>query len=253
MAHQLFIDLVSRPALFALILFLIRAIVCFSLERMFPANHVTYRTVWLRDLGAWALTIYLFSPLAKFFDRLVVLRPTYPNAVLALPFAIRFIVFLLLVDFFTYWVHRLMHSRHVWRVHKWHHSPTYMYWLAGNRASVLQLGLMLYVYVSFDGLLFDAAAGPLAAFIAAFTTLWNDWLHVNVPWGSRWVEWFVTTPRYHRIHHSDDPAHYEKNLAGTFPIMDRLFGTYFDPDKARTLSGFGIKERVHPARMALGV
>jgi sterol desaturase/sphingolipid hydroxylase (fatty acid hydroxylase superfamily) len=159
---------------------------------------------------------------------------------------------LLLTDFVYYWVHRFMHMRHVWRIHKWHHSPTYMYWLAGTRGSLLNVCLVFYFFALTDGLLFDATRGRLVAFLLIFSALQNDWMHLNVRWGSRWIEWFVITPRYHHIHHSNDPAHYEKNLASLFPIYDRLFGTYFDPDKVPTISKFGIGEPAQ-TRMVFGI
>jgi len=253
MVHKLLLNLLSAPAFFVILLLLIRAAIFCPLERMFPAGEVAYRTVWLRDLGAWTFAIFAIVPVANIIDRLIVIRPTFPSAVLALPFAVRFLLFLLVTDFFLYAAHRLMHTRPVWRIHKWHHSPTYMYWLAGTRGSVLQVGLTSYSAFCADGLLFDAAVGPLAAFVLTFNALRNDWAHLNVRFGNKWLEWFVVTPRYHRIHHSDDPAHYKKNLAGTFPVFDRLFGTYFDPGTVPTISKFGINEPVRPARMALGI
>lgn len=253
MMHHPLLDLLSQPTLFVIVLLLVRAVILFPLERAYPANHVAYRSVWLRDTAAWVVLTFAIVPVANGLDRLLALRPTYPGAVLALPFAVRFLLFLLLTDFLYYWAHRLMHSRHVWRIHKWHHSPTYMYWLAGNRGSLLQVGLVFFLSAFADGLLFDAAAGRLALFVLVFNALRNDWMHLNVPWGGHRLEWFVVTPRYHRIHHSDHPDHYEKNLAITFPIFDRLFGTYFDPARAPTISRFGINEPVRPARMALGI
>ncbi|MGO9418883.1 sterol desaturase family protein [Roseiarcus sp.] len=49
-------------------------------------------------------------------------------------------------------MHRLMHTRHFWRFHKWHHSPTYMYWLAGCRATVQQQFPVGVPYINFHRL-----------------------------------------------------------------------------------------------------
>jgi sterol desaturase/sphingolipid hydroxylase (fatty acid hydroxylase superfamily) len=90
--------------------------------------------------------------------------------------------------------------------------------------------------------------------IGAFSSFQNDWMHVNVTWRSNWLEWFVVTPRYHHIHHSDDPAHYTANLAALFTFWDRLFGTYVDPDRVQGESlSFGIGEQVPLSRLFLGV
>ncbi len=61
------------------------------------------------------------------------------------------------------------------------------------------------------------------------------------------------TPRYHHIHHSDNPAHYKANLAALFTIWDRLFGTYVNPDDVKEPLSFGIGENVPLVRLAIGV
>jgi sterol desaturase/sphingolipid hydroxylase (fatty acid hydroxylase superfamily) len=37
--------------------------------------------------------------------------------------------------------------------------------------------------------------------------------------------WLLTSPQYHRIHHSLKPAHFDKNFAAWFPLWDILFRT----------------------------
>ncbi|MEJ7663912.1 MAG: hypothetical protein WKG07_32470 [Hymenobacter sp.] len=36
-------------------------------------------------------------------------------------------------------------------------------------------------------------------------------------------------PQYHHRHHGDDPAHYGINFAIHFPLIDKVFGTYYLP------------------------
>ena len=45
----------------------------------------------------------------------------------------------------------------------------------------------------------------------------------------------------HHIHHSDDPAHYNKNFDMVLNIWDKIFSTYFSDDK-NTKIKFGIKD-----------
>ena len=171
MAHNLLLHIISGPAVFVILLLLIRAAIILPLERKFAASPVDYRRVWPRDIGAWTLATFAIIPIAGAMDRLVLFRPSYPGTLLALPFAIRFLLFLLITDFFVYWAHRLMHTRYVWRIHKWHHSPPYMYWLAGTRGSLLQAALQFYCAAVADGILFDAATGELGAFVLTFNAL----------------------------------------------------------------------------------
>jgi sterol desaturase/sphingolipid hydroxylase (fatty acid hydroxylase superfamily) len=52
-------------------------------------------------------------------------------------------------------------------------------------------------------------------------------IRVRLPWLDR----ILVTPQVHRIHHSIDPQHYNKNFADALPIFDIVFGTYYRPDK----------------------
>jgi sterol desaturase/sphingolipid hydroxylase (fatty acid hydroxylase superfamily) len=120
-------------------------------------------------------------------------------------------------DFGHYWVHRLLHTRHLWRAHKWHHYPTYMYWLAGVRGSVVQTTLVNIPYLA-AGVFLAIAPWWMFWAIILKNTAQNDVMHLNVWWGNGWLEWFIVTPRYHHVHHSDNPEHYRSNLAPLFPI-----------------------------------
>jgi sterol desaturase/sphingolipid hydroxylase (fatty acid hydroxylase superfamily) len=84
-------------------------------------------------------------------------------------------------------------------------------------------------------------------------TIENDFMHLNMRVGNRWLERIIVTPRYHHIHHSDNPEHYNNNLAALFTIWDRLFGTYLDPEKVPRNLTFGIGESVPAVRLVVGL
>lgn len=141
---------------------------------------------------------------------------------------LKFCLFLVVQDFIRYWLHHLLHDRRLWCAHRWHHSLTTFWWLAGVRASVVQ-----HVVFSSPLLLFWAMGVPPSYLVglACFEAAQNNFMHANG--GGRWVrrlEWLLITPRAHAIHHSEDPAHAAKNLGSLFSVWDRLFGTYVDPD-----------------------
>ena len=160
--------------------------------------------------------------------------------------------YLVIADFGHYRIHRFMHHKYVWRIHKWHHSPTQMYWLAGYRATIPQDVIVNLLYL-FAYSLFGLSPWWMELAIGPFNNLQNDWMHINVTWRSNWIEWLIVTPRYHHIHHSDNPSHYMKNLAALFTVWDRLFGTYVDPESVKGELSFGIGEEVPPLRLVLGV
>jgi sterol desaturase/sphingolipid hydroxylase (fatty acid hydroxylase superfamily) len=39
----------------------------------------------------------------------------------------------------------------------------------------------------------------------------------------------LASPRFHRWHHTDEAAARDKSFAGTFPVWNIVFGTYYMP------------------------
>jgi sterol desaturase/sphingolipid hydroxylase (fatty acid hydroxylase superfamily) len=85
---------------------------------------VSYRKVILNDLTAFVVFQFVIFPLAEQINRYISIRPQLPEMILALPLLVRVLCYFVIADFGHYWIHRFMHSRHVWRIHKWHHAPT---------------------------------------------------------------------------------------------------------------------------------
>ena len=251
MIHDLLWYILGRTTLFGLLLLLFRVTVWTAVERLQPAHSVSYREVIWRDIGAAVVCGVAIIPAAGHVNRWVSFQPAF-SALSELPLAARFMLYLIVADFGHYWIHRFMHTRHAWRIHKWHHAPCYMYWLAGARGSFLQTILVNIPYIFAEGLV-RLAPWWMGLAIIMKNSLQNDWMHINVRWGARWLEWIVVTPRYHHIHHSDDPRHYKANLAALFPIWDHLFGTYVDPDGEPEKLTFGIAEHVPAIRLAVGL
>jgi len=216
-----------------------------------PARPIQYRDFILYDLSAVLLYTIFFQMAVFITDRIPV--PQYVSAeILGLPTELKMVLFIVVEDFLLYWVHRFMHTKHVWRVHKWHHSPTYMYWLAGFRTTFPHCVLFNLPFILALPILYKA---PSLAFMLIMVEHMcrNDWMHMNVTWESDWLEWLIVTPRYHHIHHSADPRHHVANLGSLFTIWDRLFGTYLNPQTVNTELTFGTGEKDHPARLILGI
>ncbi|MGB8538130.1 MAG: sterol desaturase family protein [Acidobacteriaceae bacterium] len=240
------------PAVFFALLFLSRAIFFTTVETIRPARRIDYRSVILNDLVACALYIFVVIPAAGYLSRIVPGYHPFPARVSHLPLALRVALYFILADFGHYWVHRLHHTQHFWQMHKWHHSPTYMYWLGGVRATIPQQFMVNVPYIIAYPFV-DIAPWWMGLAIAMQSAIQNDWMHMNVTWRSKWLEWVFVTPRYHHIHHSDNPQHYDKNLANMLTVWDRLFGTYFDPDDVDMKLSFGIREKENPVRLMLGL
>jgi sterol desaturase/sphingolipid hydroxylase (fatty acid hydroxylase superfamily) len=221
-------------------------------ERLWPARPLDYRAVIGNDLAALAVYGLVFLPVAMFLsDRLVKPEHFVFRELLALPLPARLVLYYVLADLGLYLLHRLMHSRYLWRIHRWHHSPPYMYWLAGIRATVPNQVLFNLPF-AFCAPLLHHAPGWLFMVIFLEGFFQNNWMHMNVTWRSRRLEWLVVTPRYHHVHHSQRPEHHRANLGSRLTIWDRWFGTYVDPETVGEIS-FGIEGKTSPARLALGL
>jgi sterol desaturase/sphingolipid hydroxylase (fatty acid hydroxylase superfamily) len=245
-------NILFSPVVFFFLLFLGRAIFFTTLESIRPAHVVTYRAVVMKDLAASLAYAYLIFPFAAKLSMMVPGHHSFPAGVGELPLPLRVVLYFILADFGHYWIHRLTHTRYFWQVHKWHHSPTYMYWLGGVRATLPQQFLVNIPYVIASPLL-DISPWWMALAIGMISTIQNDWMHMNVTWQSNWLEWIFVTPRYHHIHHSTDPQHYMANMANLFSVWDRLFGTYVNPERVRTELSFGITTRENPIRLVSGI
>lgn len=221
------------------------------LEVLRPARPIAYRKYFLNDFSAVIMYTIFFQMAVVITDRIPV--PQYvPAAVLGLPLILKILIFFIVEDFGLYWVHRFMHTKHIWRVHKWHHSPTYMYWFAGVRATFPHCVFFNLPFI-FALPILSKAPSLVFPLVMVEHLFRNDWMHMNVTWKSNWLEWVFVTPRYHHIHHSAAPEHSVANLGSLLTIWDRLFGTYMDPQAVKTELSFGTGEKDQSWRIMFGL
>jgi|SRR6516162_9115216 sterol desaturase/sphingolipid hydroxylase (fatty acid hydroxylase superfamily) len=259
MIRSTLIYIINSPVLFFGVLFLFRLCLWGVMENLWRARPVRYRQVAAKDFAAETFIQFVVFPSAiylSYYLMNLVYRP-FPQIIeyhLNLPMILRLGIYFTLGDFCFYWAHRLMHTNiFLWRVHKWHHVPTYMYWLAGNRATIQHAFLLMTCFIVWAPILYRAQWWVYTA-LGIYSVLHNDWVHLNLRWRSRWLEWFIVMPRWHHIHHSSNPDHSCVNLGLAFTFWDRLFGTYVDPDTLeRKEIAFGIGEKVSPVRLIAGL
>ncbi len=161
------------------------------------------------------------------------------------PFAIQFVCGLFVGDFFGYWQHRLFHRRPLWNFHAVHHSSPRLDWLSSVRvhpindvvARVLQAVPIL--LLGFDPLVVAAYAPVL--------TIYAILLHADVRWDYGALRGVIASPMFHRWHHAADREAIDKNFAGFFPVIDRLFGTYYLP-RGEIPKTLGIGNQPVPGR-----
>jgi len=245
-------EFIFSPAIFFKLLFIGRFVFFTTIEIIRPARTLNYLSVIGKDLLFYGSFRWLILPICLYLNDVVPGYHPAPAAIAHLPLGVRILLYFILADFGHYWMHRLTHTQFFWRVHKWHHAPTYMYWLGGARTTIPDFFIVNIPYVLAYSMVY-ISPWWMATATAVVSIFQNDWMHMNVAWRSKWLEWIFVTPRYHHIHHSDNPEHYGRNMGSLFTIWDRLFGTYLDPDKVDPKLSFGIGEKENPVRLALGV
>ena len=73
----------------------------------------------------------------------------------------------------------------------------------------------------------------------AFVSFHAVFIHANFGAGLKRLEPFLATPRFHHFHHAAEAEAIDKNFAVHLPILDRIFGTHFLPER-RWPQGYGV-------------
>ena len=64
-------------------------------------------------------------------------------------------------------------------------------------------------------------------------------VHSNLGWNLNRIGPYLVTPRFHHWHHGIDREAIDVNFAIHFPVLDRLFGTYYLPP-GEWPTGYGV-------------
>jgi sterol desaturase/sphingolipid hydroxylase (fatty acid hydroxylase superfamily) len=162
------------------------------------------------------------------------------------PVWVQWLVAFLTVDFTAYFSHWLRHkARWLWFFHAVHHSQRMMNPFTNQRFHPLDL--------VFDAVLRSA---PLLILGGGYTTwfwfstvdyLWGYFVHADLRVNLGPLKHVVVTPQYHRIHHSLEPRHFDKNFGDRLTIWDFLFGTmypHFDEYPDTGLADYPVDETI---------
>jgi len=129
-------------------------------------------------------------------------------------------------DFFFYWCHRIQH-RWLWRWHAVHHSIEELNAVNSYHhpseaiISLLLLQLPMSLLVGFEH--------PASAIVTLVLSLHLVWIHSPTRITLGPLRAVLVDNRFHRIHHSLEPRHFDTNFGAFTTIWDRLFGTCHMP------------------------
>lgn len=141
------------------------------------------------------------------------------------------LLFFFIFDFFYYWFHRAQHVLKVaWPLHKLHHSDQSVNVTTTLRHHWLEEPLRVWLILLPIGLLFDQKPVTVA-WVATGMILFGYFVHLNLRLPLGPLTPVIAGPQWHRLHHSIEPQHLDKNFAAFFPIYDVVFGTYCKPGR----------------------
>lgn len=223
---------------------LVLAIVLGWMERRWPAEPVTDRAAVRTDilytllhrLGGFALLV--FAVVRPLLDALesqlrwwglsrVNIDQIWPG-VTDTPL-ISFVMYLVVLDFVDYWMHRGQHRFELWwSLHAVHHSQRQMTFWSDQRNHLLD-DLLRDVVMALVALLIGVAPGQFVMLVIASRVL-QSLQHANLRlrWPGRF-ERVLVSPSFHRLHHAIGAGHEGPargvNFAVLFPVWDVVFRT----------------------------
>jgi sterol desaturase/sphingolipid hydroxylase (fatty acid hydroxylase superfamily) len=141
-----------------------------------------------------------------------------------LPIVVVGLLYVLIADLVSYWMHRAEHSiPFLWQFHSIHHSAEEINFLTAYRVhpfSRLVWGISEVVVLILLGvpptwwLPFTLVRGLLASV-----------QHTELDWSYGRLYPLLVSPVFHRLHHSRDRRDFDSNYSQLFGIWDYLFGT----------------------------
>lgn len=136
------------------------------------------------------------------------------------------LVTVILMDFLIYWRHRFEH-RFFWRIHAAHHSATELHAANSYGHFVEAVPHLFIVLIPLSLVDFGGFEEPLAVMMSL--GILQLYIHspVTIDFGP--LRAILVDNRYHRIHHSVEERHFEKNFGIFLTVWDRLFGTAYFP------------------------
>lgn len=149
---------------------------------------------------------------------------------------LRVMLYLLWTDFLDYWIHRGRHGfGWWWEFHKAHHSAEEFNAITTARGHPLDGVFIVFSYV-IPAAVLGGGMGTFAP-VLIISAVHAGLTHSMLPWKWGWFgKYVIYPPTGHRIHHSAEIDHRDKNFGSIFPIWDHIFGTYYDYYNGGTLN-----------------
>jgi sterol desaturase/sphingolipid hydroxylase (fatty acid hydroxylase superfamily) len=205
----------------------------------------------LHRLGGFSLLLFfLLTPLADALEgqlRLAGMERHSLDTVwpwLGQHAVLQFLMYLVILDFADYWIHRGQHQiNRWWALHALHHSQRHMTLWSDNRNHLLddliRDGLLVLL-----SLVIGVEPGQFLLLVVA-SRIMQSLAHTNVRMSFGPLKYLFVSPQFHRRHHAIGFGHEGRasgcNFAVLFPVWDVLFRT---ADFSNTYPATGIRDQL---------
>jgi sterol desaturase/sphingolipid hydroxylase (fatty acid hydroxylase superfamily) len=184
------------------------------------------------------------------------LMPAAPLSDIALSPVGLAVLYFIVGDFSLYWAHRAHHTiKIIWPFHAVHHSAEVLSPITAYRqhpiSGLINTCINTFVIGGLLGVLVGAfnpnatiwaIAGINGVVLVVNMTLTNfHHSHIWISFGPV-LERLVISPAQHQVHHSTNPAHFNKNFGQSLAVWDWMFGTLYVTRHDERVT-FGLKDK----------
>lgn len=154
----------------------------------------------------------------------------------------------LLADFVGWFHHLLRHKiAAIWQFHAVHHSIRHF--SIFSRYRIHPVDAIFSAHIKFLPFLFFHQLFGEAAMLYMFKLAVDLFAHSNIRTNLGPLKYIFVTPQSHRIHHSFQPEHHDRNFGVTLSIWDYMFGTHYR--KYDEYPEIGIEDPAYPVERGI--
>lgn len=207
-------------------------------ERLRPARagQRTFSTGAVHDVVAWFLmdklafgylfaTVFSYSAAVELYEEHLSFLTI--DAMAELPQPVLLVLAFVFADFMN-WLHHLVRHKvpAFWIFHAVHHSQREMNIFTDDRVHPVEK--LIAMSISLIPTLMLGLNVELVPWLLIAQMLYTHAYHGNLRTHYGPLRYVFVTPQSHRVHHSIEPEHADRNFGVIFCIWDRIFGTHVD-------------------------
>jgi sterol desaturase/sphingolipid hydroxylase (fatty acid hydroxylase superfamily) len=207
-------------------------------------------------LFSWTVISYQFLTNGVMTALVAAFGPVAPTTVP--PFVARAVitVMLFLAYELGYWLNHYLSHRvpFLWEFHRVHHTATVLTPLTNFRVHPVYtfvfvniLAISTAIANGLGNYMFGETAYQYALSDTNIILVIFIHVYVHLQHTELWIPFcgalgrVLMSPAHHQVHHSTDPAHFNKNLGSCLALWDWMFGTLYVPGKAPEKLSFGVE------------